>query len=290
MADYRTFIFVHIPKCAGTSFRELIHRNGIASGIPEEKMHIPGFGGLDNDKNISQLSKSEIIDLRKKNLIVLADHSKYDINREAKLGMGNPFYFILFRDPVARFISHYNFFQRQLGRDNMLGRSLNDLSEPELEDLLYRWSNTQLSFLLNAPAFAVKHLPPHKKYFKRPVKMLLRYISGGRLFAIKQRKSVAFDAEPFWLDCAEDLLINAYGGFGIVERMEASLQFLAKSDTGLMKFNDLNMKFANMSKLEASNEEIDQRIIDKFIDFNQFDIQLYERVVKLFDAKSLIQS
>jgi hypothetical protein len=282
MKEHKSFIFVHIPKCAGSSFRELVYRNGLASGIPEDEMHIPGAGSLPFDKNVAQLQRAELKALRKKKLTILADHSKYDVHREAKLRMDQPFYYILFRDPVERFISHYNFFYRQLGRDGYLGKDLNDLDDKSLAFFLGKLANVQLVFLLNGPAFRYDHLSFSGKCFHH-VKKTLRLLSGGRLFL--NPNSVGVKAEPFWLEYAEELLVNHYGAFGLVEKLDASLRLLADSPTGQLRFTGLSLPIKNKTQIEQRKQDIEDRIIEKIIAHNHYDVQLYEKASQLLDAK-----
>ena len=100
MQSYDTFVFNHIPKCGGTSFRELLNISAISSGIEPEKIYIPGFNGLEEEKNIDQLSIREKAVLRRKEKKIFACHSRFDVAKTYKLPFGNVFYFTILRDPV----------------------------------------------------------------------------------------------------------------------------------------------------------------------------------------------
>ena len=92
---YDSFIFTHIPKCGGTSFRKLINDSALASGIADEQLYIPGFNDLENDKNIDQLKGKEKESFMGSSYKVIAAHSKFNLHKEYNLTFSNPFYLSL---------------------------------------------------------------------------------------------------------------------------------------------------------------------------------------------------
>ena len=144
---YDSFIFTHIPKCGGSSFRKYILDASLDNHIPKEKVYLPGLNNLGNDKNIGQLSEQELLAFRKKKIKVLADHSMFGVNLRHRLGLPNPFLYVLFRHPINRIISHYNFFHFNQGHGNCKGIQINDLKISKLENILVDLSNLQVRYL-----------------------------------------------------------------------------------------------------------------------------------------------
>jgi len=147
--DYDSFIYTHIPKCGGTSFRALIYESALQSGINKSLLYIPGFGDLPNDKNFDQLNDDEKNELSQKKLKIIANHCKFDDHLHFNLKLEKPFYFTILRDPIKRFISHYNFFYKKLGYNKCKGVNLNELKEETLDFLLAKLANIQTNFIAN---------------------------------------------------------------------------------------------------------------------------------------------
>ena len=145
--DFQTFRFTHIPKCGGTSFREYINNNAIKSGIPKSQIYIPGCNNLSNDKNLSQLDNNELEALRSKEIKVFAGHMKHQEFQSKNISLNTPFNVTILRDPVERFVSHYNFFNYKLGYNNLKGMSLNDLDDNKRKWIIDRLSNIQTNYI-----------------------------------------------------------------------------------------------------------------------------------------------
>lgn len=189
MNNYSSFIFTHIPKCGGTSFRKYICDLAIQSGVTPDQIHIPGQLGLGNNKNLVQLGDSELQDIRGRQIRVLADHTMFRANEGLDVMLPEPFYYTLLRDPVSRFISHYNFFCFKNVNHHLHGRALQDLAEDEFKLVLDKFSNLQVKYLANES--------------KRKVN--------------RQILEVAFAN-----------LTRYFGAFGILEELEVSLDKLAR--------------------------------------------------------------
>ncbi len=279
--EYRSFIFTHIPKCGGTSFREYIYHTALDNGIEKEKIHVPGYGGLSNQKNISQLTKLELDAYRRSQKMVLAAHCKFGVHEEFKLNMADPFYYILLREPVGRFISHYNFFHRRLGYRNLKGIHLNDLDKATLQDMLERMANIQLTHLINGVNFFKSRQSVLKKlagYGKR----CARAFSFGKLFV---PRPVGIKADPAWLDEAARLLEEVYGAFGVLEKMELSLQLLQASAPSWLQFTDTPFPEKNEGSKIEGDDPIREDIIEAIKQYNRFDIMLHEMASRMLDEK-----
>lgn len=266
---YQSFIFVHVPKCGGTSFRKYIYQTALANQIDKEKIHIPGFGGLSNDKNVSQLTKNELAAFRASNKLVLGVHCKFGVHENHKLNMLNPFYYILLRDPVKRFVSHYNFFNWHLGYSNLKGIHLNDLDEEVLNSLLTKMSNIQLSHLINGPHFIKSKLSGIRKILYR------KFTS----------KPVGHLADDAWLEEAERMLEAEYGAFGILEKMDLSLKYLKMCSPPWLQFSISDYPIINEGQKMVGDIPINDRIIESIKVFNRYDFLLYDMASKLLDKK-----
>jgi len=249
LSNYDSFIFTHIPKCGGTSFREYIYQTGITNGISPEKMHIPGFGGLPNNKNIEQLTEEELEVFRSQRKRILACHARYNVHAAYYLNMYNPFYFVIFREPVRRFISHYNFFYRDLGYGDLKGVSLNEISAENLTSLLSNMSNLQLVYVLN---------------LEKPI---------GR------------KADESWLEEAKKNLTIQYDAFGILENMEESIEWLKAKAPSWLSFPDMDFPIKNKGNgLQSSS--VEQHVIEMIQRHNYFDLKLYEFAVELLAERA----
>lgn len=246
MKPYDSFIFTHIPKCGGTSFREYIFEAGVHSGIETDRIYAPGLNGVGNDKNVPQLSEQELADLRHKGLRILACHAYFDVHRKYDLNMANPFYYVILREPVSRFISHYDFFYFKLGYEDYKGKSLNDLDDEALEHVIKSLCNVQIVYLTTPT---------------RP--------SGPE---------VDEDA----LHRAMDILKNDYGCFGLLEYMDESLKILRAYAPSWLHFRDMfphkNKNPGPHSKMEAPRASVLERIAYH----NRYDIELYDYALSLF--------
>ena len=146
--DYSSFIFSHIPKCGGTSFRKLIYESAVASGVESKTIYIPGYNGLKVDRNLIQLSAFQLRSFSKLDLRVTAMHVPYKIHLEYSSLGSNPLYFTLFREPFERFLSHYYFFYYRQGADSCKGIHLSELESKKRTSLIKNLSNIYASYIM----------------------------------------------------------------------------------------------------------------------------------------------
>lgn len=273
-SNYGSFVFTHIPKCAGTSFREYIYNTAKKNLIPEEKIYIPGFGGLHHKKNVTQLSKKELEAFREKNVLILADHCKYNIHLEKQLNLKDPFYYTILREPVSRFISHYNYFYRFLGFENLKDIDLNHLDKDILQNLLMRFSNMQLA-----------HIKVLKRYsLSRIGRKTIRRLSSGKFF---KPGSPGRNADSSWVKEAMLLLKEEYGAFGIIEEIDLSLKFLQKKAPQWLTFDSNTFPKRNEGPAVEQDQPVDIKIIELIKHHNRFDIQLYRQALDLLHEKAV---
>jgi len=240
--DYDTFIFSHIPKCGGSSFRKYVIESCVASDIAPERVYAPGFNGIKNNKNISQLEPVELKALRNTDLKVVADHSKFNVHRRYRLGMTKPFYYTIFREPVARFISHYNFFYYKMGYGNCKGVSLNDLDEPKRREIMTTLANLQVNYVANN--------------IKNPIN-------------VEHYKLAIYNIE------------RHYACFGLLKDMEKSLEILDKYAPEWVQWKK-NFPMENKNPGNKGKAEIKPEIVRQIQEINEYDMRLYDFVEKLF--------
>ncbi len=146
--DYTSFIFSHIPKCGGTSFREFLYNSAIDSNIDSNRIYIPGYNNVNVNKNLNQLSKYELRTFSKQSYQVVAMHVPYAIHLEADGFGSHPLYFSLFREPLERFLSHYYFFYYRQGADGCKGKHLIDLPRDRRSQMIKNLSNIYASYIM----------------------------------------------------------------------------------------------------------------------------------------------
>ena len=205
-----TFIFTHIPKCGGTSFRQFINETALNSGIKKEAIYIPGFNGLPNDKNIGQLNEMECQLLKQRDLKILANHSKFEAHTAMGISLEKPFYFTLLREPISRFISHYNFFYFKQGLDGCKNIPLDELPTAKQQGLIEKLANLQVIYLANG--------------------------------------TIGMEADnAALLKKAQYNLENIYGAYGLLEEMENAIKQLQVVGPTWLKWS-INFPFLNKNK------------------------------------------
>lgn len=214
-SKYESFNFVHIPKCGGTSFRKLLNQTAHDNNIQAEEIYIVGCNGVPNEKNISQLSEDEVDHINQQSLRVIAGHHKYeDVQKKGIHLKGHPFNYTILRDPISRFISHYNFFHFKLNYHNCKDISLNDLEEVKLRKFVKLYANLHIRFIANV-------LRPKAVGLDNLVKIALYN------------------------------LFHEFGAFGVLEYPEESQNWLHHSSPDWLKINE-SLPMHNKNKIEAT--------------------------------------
>lgn len=169
-------------------------------------------------KNLNQLNSEELAGLRDVNIKVLANHSRFDEHKDYGIEIHEPFYYTILRDPVKRFISHYNFFYYNEGMDGCKDVTLNDLGKEKLLNLVNQLANMQIQFLSH-----IKHI---------------------NLFGLQNVfKIAAYN------------LVNEFGCFGILEQMDKSLEVLNnKSPEWILFGTDFPSLNTHKPKIEVNPE------------------------------------
>ena len=237
--DYTHFIFTHIPKCGGTSFRKLLNTSAQESGVDKDVIYIPGQNKLPNEANIDRLTDVELRKLNSKNVRVWGGHHKFGELVGKRLITSKvfvPYYFTILRNPVERFISHYNFFHYKLGYHNCKEIHLNDLDKNDLLKFIKLYSNLQVRFISN----------------------------------IKRIKAVGLD------NMTKIALYNLYflyGSFAILEDMGNIITILNKTCPTWITFNS-ELSHSNQFSID---ESINPDVIALIEKHNYYDMLLYEK-------------
>lgn len=240
--NYKSFIFTHIPKCGGTSFRQYINEAALASNIKPDNIYIPGFNNLGNDKNLPQLNDKELKDLQGKKIKILANHCKYGENKGMGIEPAKPFHFTILRDPVKRFISHYHFFYYTLGYNDCKGIGLDKLSEKKFISLLDKLGNIQIGYLSN----------------------------------IKFKKVVGLEN---MLKIAKYNIQYEFDSFGIVEDMKTTIKQL---DETMPDWLNLSGNFPILNKSNSKKVNLSKQTLERIKKANKYDIDLYKFAKDLF--------
>lgn len=234
--EYDSIIFTHIPKCGGTSFRQYFNASAISSGINKDQIYIPGFNGLKNESNFDQLNKEQLDALTRQKLLVIAAHCKYNVHREYSLSIQRPFYYTVLRDPVQRFISHYNYFYFSLGYRDLMGVTLNDLSDEQFNFIARLIGDLQVRYLAN---------------FKYPK------ILGSENM----------------LKLAKYNLEYEYGCFGLLDFAADSIELLRASGIPWIKFSSTDLPQRNIGK---ASYKISEKVLSRIREANKLDVNLYK--------------
>ncbi len=244
-SKYDCFIFTHIPKCGGTSFRSYVNKGAKMSGISKSRIYIPGENGLKARRNISQLNDLQLMKFRSSRYFVVAMHASPNLHLDYMTYAKSPFYFTLLREPIERFISHYYFFNYKQGNNGCKGISLNDLGEDQLDSILDNMANT-----------------------------MVRFLSGNI-----QSKRPLSDLD---LRIAKNNLVELYPCFGILNDLPKSIDLLKKNAPKWINFNiDFPTKNANIYSRGLS-EGINSSVKERIVQSNKLDIELYEYASGLF--------
>jgi hypothetical protein len=245
--SYDSFIFTHIPKCGGTSFRSFLNVSAKKSGVPRQKRYIPGFNWLSVEKDYHRLDRVRQERFHNKTYKVVAMHVEYGWHYAAASYMKNPFYYTLLRRPLDRVLSHYQFFNKGKGRRNVKGIDIQNLSGVKLDEVLSTSANLSIIYVLG------------------------KGINGGVVSSMMK-------------DDALDNLINKYHDFGILDEPTISISSL-KEKWPIWFQSNIPFEHRNKSHNSAGKKPLSEFIKEKIIEHNQLEIEFYNQALDLFKQR-----
>lgn len=245
---HNSFIFTHIPKCGGTSFRKYIYDAGIQSGLDPSSLYIPGQGDVPFSKNIISVSEEELKAIQIKPWKLMACHAYFDVHRQYHLNMDQPCYYTILREPISRVLSHHNHFLFK-EHDTFKNKSLMELEPDRLDEALQIHANLQTLYITNT----------------------------------LDRSGVHLNLED--LNNAKQILKNNYICFGILEHIQTSIHLLDVCSPAWLQLRDefphANKNVDSKGKLLSISDEVMERIRHH----NRIDIELYNFAVEIFHAR-----
>lgn len=233
-------IFIHIPKCAGSSFRAYLNNLADNVGLPIKERYIPGENGLPHNTNLDQLNSEQSQRFYNSSVSLIAMHALYGLHQEFP-HYTSPVYLTFLREPLSRFISHYNHFQYRLGQDNCKGIPLAELDKDKAESVISKLSN-----------------------------LMCRYIAGKKW---KNLNNTDLSAQ------AMDNLFLRFSAFGIVEDIESSIKSI-QSVLPAWLCELTKGEFPEFNKGVCQNTEYPDWLESLFKTYNESDIRLYNAALE----------
>ncbi|MEQ8714354.1 MAG: hypothetical protein RIC80_15145 [Cyclobacteriaceae bacterium] len=203
---------------------------------------IPAYNGVPAIDYLIDLKDSDKLEkIRRSKLKVVADHCYFGANEEFGLGMKNPFYYTILRYPLERFISDYFYSVYNREQLNLKNRHINSLTNVELDLVLNIYSN-----------------------------QMVHWIAGGN----QDKNSLTA------LDIAKRNLLHGYSCYGILEKLDASLEILSSKIPDWLSVEGIKMNKINTPDRLLDNSldlksSINADIKLKIIESNDSDFQLY---------------
>ena len=242
---------MHIQKCGGMKIRKSLADAIIQSkNVNKENAYIPEHFGLSPYNVLINRNESDIENLSKKNLKVIADHSSYYSDEIKSLKLAKEvFYFTILRHPVQRILSTYNYFYYNefFNYDNCQGIKIHDLPEKKLNNFLRK----------------------NSEYF-------VKYLAGKNWNIEKEVTS-----QDYKMAC-DNLLKMDF--IGIQEFMPESMDILDVIIPQWLPINNNHKDYVNKGGNKSYND-IDEYLIDKIEKANYFDLKLYKQALVIFHKK-----
>ena len=239
----QNLIFLHIPKTAGATFRGILKRKY----KPEEAFFIENHNVIPSVKHLLSLPQ-----IQKDNLSLIMGHIDYGLHKHFKQDFS---YLTVFRDPVDRIVSHYNYVKSQPDH------YLNSWVIQKNVDLKTYVSSRKTTELNNG---------------------MVRMMTGQGGYHKNQQGNIAFG------ECPEELLEKAFENlekkfiaFGIQEYFDESILLLSKK----LGWGKMSYISQNIAKRSHKSKVIDSDTLSTIEEFNRLDILLYNGMKKIFEEE-----
>lgn len=258
----KKLLFLHVPKCGGSTFHEILARN---TAVPEDIYPIID-GSYSSIERLRNMPKAQ-----REKYAVFGGHYFFGIHEL----FDSPCAYITFlRHPVRRVISNYLFiFQSPT---HFLHKAVCPPDRPAMP--LLDFVNSGLSLALeNQTVLMLGNRSPKRPEFVE--EYASRVASGGDL-TVKIPL-----ANNDWRELLEQAKANITAHFacvGLSERFDESLSLMADC-VGL---HDVRYEKINVTRKQLFLKPVEmQRVEDSILKRNYFDVALYDHCVRLFDLQ-----
>lgn len=250
----RSLLFLHIPKTAGTSFRDLLGRRF----TPADTLSL----GLEDSQGIRQ----KIVATDRYRFI--HGHLPYEV---VNFFLRRPFLFTLLRDPVDRAISAFQYMKQQ--SSTMKQRALRGhISAERAHDYAKAQALTLSEFVHYEPRAAARHLGNlHVEFLTCP--------DLEKRHQYKPDYEIVVSAKD--LDLARTRL-TTFDAIGLAERLEDSAEYLA-CVLQTRPFGEL--PWTNKTRSRPKLEEVDSATLTALREMTSYDRQLYAFASELFESR-----
>ena len=239
----QNLIFLHIPKTAGATFRGILQRKY----EPEKAFFIENHNVIPSIEKLYSLPQQE-----KDALSFIMGHVDFGVHTHFNQAFS---YLTVFRNPIDRIISHYNYVKSQPTH------YLYNWVRQENIDLKTYVASGKTSELNNG---------------------MVRMMTGQGGYHRNQQGTVAYGACPDeLLDQALDHLNTRFLTYGIQEYFDESLLLMSKKiGWGSMHYLSQNVRKKTKERPPLSQEEE-----DVLAEYNGLDIQLYRYAKEAFEKE-----
>gem|GEM_PF-1909254 len=246
----RSLLFLHIPKTAGSSFRDLLRRRF----LPESVLSL-------DEERIKSID--EVLPILNRYRLVQGHLPYESVNHFAK----RPFVFTILRDPIDRAISTFYFMKRRV---SLLKTPGNDdrFKIKRIKELKSVESMTLLEFIRREPQAAARRLGNLQvEFLTIPCHQYKRALEPS----ISERE----------LALAKERLSNC-DAFGLVERLPETSEYLAYK---LQARPFDKMAWLNQTRSRPRLDQIDPEVKAELEELTRYDRQLYAFAAELFEQR-----
>lgn len=237
MGPKKVFLFIHVPKCAGTTVTQSFCKVGrgcaIVSSSPNSKLQ--ARADLHNILVERHLKPDEV-------RAVMGHDVYYGMHQFSTL---SPFYFTFLRNPVERYVSHYRHLVNEINDSNSIGHHI------AVKKLIENGKLLTLSDAIERRLFA---------------NVMTEYLAAANHPDLATKRwECPGDKKP--LQLAKEL-IRTLDFVGIVENMPADLNFVCKQ----MGVRPVSRK-RNVAK--AGECQLNNELINRIQKISRLDEKLY---------------